>query len=267
VSDIFAPRFRHSSGLSRLVCSYVDDGVILISAATRKLTVQHVGETFEECRLLAEKRGMGFEARKCEWIGRGRGEWPSVEVGGEVIRSVGEIRVLGYRFNKEDNDNAHAQYWVDCGFGVRKRIGAFGRRFGSRGGIGAYECWWLIQEGFLATVYYELKMLDGGDKALNCIQVGINDTIRSLFRMPLKTATKCILSEFGCVPVNIEHRYQKRVALRRALRYHYGEEYPWLNHHWEKWEFGDYKPMTEDVNGRILTLRPRIIVGKNKRMV
>ena len=238
--------------------------MILLSAATRKLTVQHVGETFEECRLLAEKRGMGFEARKCEWIGFGRGEWPSVEAGGEVIRPVGEIRVLGYRFNKEPNDNANGQYWVDCGFGVRKRIGALGRRFGSGGGIGAYECWRLIQGAFLATVYYGLEMLDGEEKALNCIQVGINDTIRSLFRMPLKTATKCILSEFGCVPVNIEHRYRKRVALRRALKYRYGEEYPWFNHCWEKWKLGDYEPLNNDANGRVLNLRPNIIVGKNK---
>jgi len=48
-------------------------------------------------------------------------------------------------------------------------------------------------------------MLNGNPVALKRLQVGINDTIRSLFRMPLRTANKCLKGEFRIVPVDIEH--------------------------------------------------------------
>jgi hypothetical protein len=99
VQDIFAPRFRYSPGISRLVVSYVNDCTIMIAAADMADTVRYLGETFLEFRGIAKKRGMDFELRKTEWLGFGEEPWPVLEIGDYKLERVEEIRILGYRFN------------------------------------------------------------------------------------------------------------------------------------------------------------------------
>ena len=75
VSDLFAPRFRYSRGMSQLVCSYVNDGIIMIAAPTKKHDTCYMDEMFEDCLAIGKSRGMRFEAGKCEWIGFRKGFW------------------------------------------------------------------------------------------------------------------------------------------------------------------------------------------------
>jgi len=100
MSDIFAPRFQYSRGMSRLICSYVDDGIIMVAAPTWKLGTQYLGEMVEECMAVGKLRCVGFEVRKSEWIGFGTGVWPSLKMGEVMVETAGDIRILGYCFNQ-----------------------------------------------------------------------------------------------------------------------------------------------------------------------
>ena len=61
-----------------------------------------------------------------------------------MTREVKEIRIVGYRLRKDRGMKGHIEYWLERGIGVRRRIGALSRRYGSKGGLGAWECIRLI---------------------------------------------------------------------------------------------------------------------------
>jgi len=205
--------------MSRLTTSYVDDGTIMIAGHNRSTVTHEMKEAYLNCRQIAKEIEMDFEIWKTEWMGFGSEQWDGMEIDGDVLTAVKEIRILGYRFNTANNDKAHVDYWIERGLEVRRRIAALRRRFGSRGGISAWETMRLFKSVLLPTIWYGLDLARGDLKPMKCIQDAINDTIRSLFRLPLITATKCILAESGCIPTAIEWRYLQRKYCRRAMVY------------------------------------------------
>lgn len=75
VADMFMPRFSYRIGLRRMVTSYVDDGAILVATDSIEKTKDEIEKTLQECKEIANNRGMGFSKKKMEWIGFGRKEW------------------------------------------------------------------------------------------------------------------------------------------------------------------------------------------------
>src|SRR5437588_344292 len=144
VADVFTPRMRYSPGVRQLIVSYVDDGVIMVAARSCEAAQYHAGELFADCDRIARARGMGFSALKTQWIGFGDKAWDGMDLMGECILPSEDLRVLGYWFNVFLNFSAHVRYWLDRGLGVRKRIAALGRRYGSVGGLGAWETYRLV---------------------------------------------------------------------------------------------------------------------------
>jgi len=153
----------------------------MVSGPSKSAVITHLTDTPSDCRRISQNIGMDFEVTKMEWLGFGREDWACITVDDEPLVPTKEIRILGYRFNTTGNDKAHADYWIARGLEVRRRINALGRRFGSHGGIGAWECIRLIKGVFIPTVWYGLELLNGEEKSLKSIQVAINDSIRSIF--------------------------------------------------------------------------------------
>ena len=67
------------------------------------------------------------------------------------------------------------------------RISALGRRFGE-GALGAWGTYRLIQAAYLPIVYYGLEFLTDHRSYVKRILIHVNDTLRSLFRMPTHLA-------------------------------------------------------------------------------
>ena len=118
-----------------------------------------------------------------------------------------EIRILRYRLDRNWRMGEHREYWLGRGIGVRRRIGVLGRRYGSRGGLGASECMRLIQSVYIPTVYYGLEFQIWEKGGMKNIQTHINDTLRLTFRMPIKYATNILLVEMGIVSIEVEERF------------------------------------------------------------
>ena len=93
-------------------------------------------------------------------------EWEEMEVGRPRKRVAEEIRILGYRLNRERNMTAHLESWKERGVGVKERIASAGRRYRGRGGIGAWESYRLLQGVYLQTVQYGLGFLGDEEKSL-----------------------------------------------------------------------------------------------------
>jgi len=137
VADFFEPRLLYSPSVHTVVRSYVDDGVILVASDSRDLTRYTMAELFKDCDRVARGRKMGFSAIKTKWIGFGGTAWEDLDIDGEMLTPVEDLRVLGYRFNIFLNMSSHVSCWLERGLGVRRRISALGRRFGSDGGLDA----------------------------------------------------------------------------------------------------------------------------------
>jgi len=87
---------------------------------------------------------MNFSPKKIEWIGFGEEDWGSLDIEGVLTLEVKEIWILGYRLRKDRWMKGDIEYWLERGVGVRRRIGPLSRRYGSEGGLGAWECIRLI---------------------------------------------------------------------------------------------------------------------------
>ena len=139
MADMFKSRICCKIDLRRMVTSYVDDGVILVSTGTKRKTKHEPKECFRDCVKIARERGMNFSVKKMDWMGIGEGEWGELEIEGDELKMVKEIRILGYRIDTERKWRGHVEYWTERGIGVRRNIAGVGRRFGSQGGIGAWK--------------------------------------------------------------------------------------------------------------------------------
>jgi len=204
VADIFESRLRYSPSVRTVVSSYVDDGVILVASDSRDLTRYTMAELFKDCDRVARGRKMRFSTIKTKWIGFGETTWQNLDIDGEILTPVEDLRVLGYRFNVFLNMSSHVAYWLDRGLGVRRRISALGRRFGSDGGLDALCTYRLFQAAYLPTVYFRLEFVTDFLLYVKRIQVHVNDCLRSLFRCPIKLANNIMLAEFGTPPVHIQ---------------------------------------------------------------
>jgi len=140
------------------------------------------------------------------------------------MKPVQEIRLLGYRFDMDGGMKGHTEYWLERGVGVRRRIAGIGRRYGSRGGIGAWEYNPLIKLVYLPTVWYGIEFLASDEMMLKKIQIHINDYIRSGLRTPIKTANNILLVEAGIVPTHIQARYIRRICRQQDVNNGYGND-------------------------------------------
>jgi len=154
VADIFKPRFLTRIMVRRMVSSYVDDGAIAAATNSTDETKRLLSDTFQECKSIANMRGMNFSSRKIEWIGIGKDDRRKLRVEEEEDkRMVEEIRILGYRVDKDGKMRGHVEYWTERGVGVKGRIAGLSRSFGSEGGLKTSKCLRLIQEAYLPMVY------------------------------------------------------------------------------------------------------------------
>jgi len=236
VADIFEPCLRYSPPVRTVVSSFVDDGVILVASDSRDLTRYTMTELFKDCDRIAKRRNMGFSAIKTKWIGFGGTTWEDLDINGELLTPVEDLRVLGYRFNVFLNMSSHVSYWLDRGLGVRRRISALGRRFGSDGGLDAWCTYRLFQAAYLPTVYFGLEFVTDLLSYVKRIQVHINDCLRSLFRCPIKLANNILLAEFGTPPVYLQGRYLQRRCYSRMINYRYCDDHSWFGAIWGDWE-------------------------------
>ena len=99
IADMFKSRICCRMDLRRMVSSYVDDGVILVSTSNKEKTKQQLIECFKECKKIVKERGMDFSEKKLDWMGIGEGEWGWLEDGGMKLKMVKEIRIVGYRID------------------------------------------------------------------------------------------------------------------------------------------------------------------------
>jgi len=265
VADIFEPRLRYSPSVRTVISSFVDDGVILVASDSRDLTRYTMEELFMDCDRIAKGRNMGFSAIKTKWIGFGGTAWEDLDIDGELLTPVEDLRVLGYRFNVFLNMSSHVSYWLDRGLGVRRRISALGRRFGSDGGLDAWCTYRLFQAAYLPTVYYGLEFVTDFSSYVKRIQVHVNDCLRSLFRCPLKLANNIMLAEFGTPPVHIQGRYLQRRCYSRMINYRYCDDHPWFGSIRGDWEVEGmlaYPMLSEEV----ATTVPSFNVSKGKEL-
>ena len=77
-----------------------------------------MAELFKDCDRIAKGRKMGFSAIKTKWIGFGGTRWEDLDIDGELLTPVEDLRVLGYRFNVFLNMSSHVSYWLERGLGV-----------------------------------------------------------------------------------------------------------------------------------------------------
>jgi len=104
-------------------------------------------------------------------------------------------------------------------------------------------------------------------KLIKMIDVQINDTIMSLFRVPLKSPINTMRAETGIAPTNIQRKWIQRKCYRKSLNRQYGMEYPWYGCVEEDWKIGceDFKVSKRNLDKRIIR-KPEIIVKDSKEM-
>jgi len=220
-----------------MVSSDVDDGAMAAATNSTNETKRLLSDTFQECNRIANMRGMNFSSRKIEWIGMGKDDWGKLRVKEEKDkRMVEEIRILGYRVDKDGKMRGHVEYWTERGVGVKGRIAGLSRRFGSEGGLKTSECLRLIQGAYLLTVCYRLEFVNHDKKLTKMIQTFMNDTIRSTFRAPLKITTNILCAETGIAPIKIMGRLAERRGYARHLKYEYGKECLWFGWIANRWK-------------------------------
>jgi len=265
VADIFGPRLRYSPSVRTLVSSYVDDRVILVASDSRDLTRYNMAEVFRDCDRVARGRRMGFSAIKTKWIGFGGITWEDLDIDGEILTPVENLRVLGYRFNVFLNMSSHVSYWLERGLGVRRRISALGRRFGSGGGLDAWCTYRLFQAAYLPTLYFGLEFVTDFLSYVKQIQVHVNDCLRSLFRCPITQANNILLAEFGTPPVHIQDRYLQKRCYSRMINYRYCDYHPWFGTIRGDWEV-DGMMSNPRLSDKVGTTIPSFNVSKGKEL-
>jgi len=265
VADIFEPRLRYSPSVRTVVSSYVDDGVILVASDSRDLTRYTMTEFLKDCDRIARGSKMAFSTIKTKWISFGGTTWEDLDIDGELLTPVEDLRVFGYRFNVFLNMSSHVSYWLERGLCVRRRISALGRRFGSDGGLDASCTYRLFQAAYLPTVYYGLEFVTDYTSYVKQIQVHVNDCLRSLFRCPMKLANNILLAEFGTPPVHIQGRYLQRRCYSRMINYRYCNNHPWFGAIRGDWEVNGMLayPMLSD---KVATVVPSFNVSKGKEL-
>jgi len=265
VADIFEPRLRYSPSVRTVVSSYVDDGVILVASDSRDLTRYTMTELFKDCDRIVKGRNRGFSAIKTKWIGFGGTTWEDLDINGELLTPVEDLRVLGYRLNVFLNMSSHVSYWLDRGLGVRRRISALGRRFGSDGGLDAWCTYRLFQAAYLPTVYFGLEFVTDFSSYVKRIQVHVNDCLRSLFTCPIKVANNILLAEFGTPPVHLQGRYLQRRFYSRMINYRYCDDHRWFGAIRGDWEVEGMLayPMLSD---KVATTIPSFNISKGKEL-
>ena len=263
VADMFKSRICCRIDLRRMVSSYVDDGVILVSTSNKEKTKRQLIECFKECKEIAKARGMDFSEKKLDWMGIGKGDWGWLEDGGMKLKMVKEMRILGYRIDTEGCWRGHVEYWTARGMGIRRNISGVGRRFGSEGGIGAWESMRLIQSTYLPTVCYGIEFMTGETSLIKRLQVTINDTIRSILRTPLQYANKILYAETGFEPMEIRCRAKERKRYARHPKYEYGKDYPWYGCIANKWKDNRIRKQKTD-SDKIRTTKPMFDIVKDK---
>jgi len=263
VADVFRPKFLTRMGMMSYCASYVDDGALMAAANDIDSCKAELTERFKECRDIARGRGMGFDQTKVVWIGFGKESWGALDLGDCKKEGVGEIRILGYRMDKLRGMGGHVDYWMDRGVGVKRRIAGLGRRYGSEGGLGAWECVRLLKGVYLPTVYYGLEFVARDDKAMKRLEYGVRDTIRSTFRTPLKFANKILQAESGIIPTSIKGKTATSRAYARHVKFGYGKDLPWfgcLANDWKEDWITDYMTISDRPIGRV----PDIIIDPNR---
>jgi len=265
VGDIFEPRLRYSPSVRTVVSSYMDDGVILVASDSRDLTRYTMAELFKDCDRIARGRKMGFSAIKTKWIGFGGTMWEDLDIDGEMLTPVEDFRVLSYRFNVFLNMSSHVSYWLEKGLGIRRRISALGRRFGSDGELDAWSTYRLFQAAYLATVYFGLEFVTDYVSYVKRIQVHVNHCLRSLFRCSMKLANKSLRAEFGTPPGYIQGRYLQRRCYSCMINYRYCD-----NHRWFVAIRGDWEVKCmlayPILSNKIATTLPSFNVSKGKEL-
>ena len=263
VEEIFKPRIQHTPTRSCIVSSYVDDGTIAIAGSTQKIAKDLMVEIFEDCNRIAKQRNMSFALKKTEWMGMGKKRWDELATVDGLVKPVEEIRILGYRLDMDGGMKGHTEYWLERGVGIRRTIASIGRRYGSKGGIGAWEYNRLIKSVYLPTVWYGLEFVADDDKMLKKIQININDTIRSGLRTPIKTANNILLAEAGIVPTHIQARYLRKRCRQRDINKGYGIDYPWYGCMSAGWDDDIVIPARE-TSEHEMTTRPVTRIAKDK---
>ena len=61
--------------MASITMSYVDDGTVLAATNSVESTKDELVRGYDECSVVARKRGMGFSPAKVDWMGIGKGEW------------------------------------------------------------------------------------------------------------------------------------------------------------------------------------------------
>lgn len=110
---------------------------------------------------------------------------------------------------------------------MKRRITSVGRRYGSRGGIGAWENFRLIQSAYVPTICYGMEFIGDNKSRNEKLNVNMRDTIRSMFRAPRKIANNILLGEIAIPPIEIQRRYAERRGYHRQIKYQYGKGLPW----------------------------------------
>jgi len=121
-----------------------------------------------------------------------------------------------------------------------------------------------LQAVYLPTIWYGLEFVDD-PKLIKMIDVQINDTIRSLFRVPLKSPVNAMRREGGIKPTDIQRKWILRKCYRRSLNRQYGKEYPWFGCVEENWKVGceDFKVSMRN-SDKPLIRPPTIVIKETK---
>jgi len=149
---------------------------------------------------------------------------------------VEEIRILGYRMERDRKMRSYIEYWLERGIGMKRRIPSISRRYGSDGGLNAWEYMRLIQAVYLPTIYYGLEFVAREPQLIKRMQIEMNDTLRSTFLAPLKYANKILRNETGTAPVEIEERFVQRKMYERQRKWRYEEKLLWFGCIVDEWK-------------------------------
>ena len=71
VAEVFRARIMTRPTFRRMVSSFLDDEAIMVATMTVEDSKEKLVECLEECRDVAERRGMGFSTSKMDWLGFG----------------------------------------------------------------------------------------------------------------------------------------------------------------------------------------------------
>jgi len=138
--------------------------------------------------------------------------------------------------NKRKKWREDVEYWTERGVGVKRSIAGIGRRYGSEGGIGAWECMRLVNRVYMLTVCYGLEFITEETTLTDLLQIMINHTIRSTFPAPIKYANKILYAGTNILLMEVRLRELERKAYARHVEYQCGKNLPWYGCLANKWK-------------------------------